>query len=118
MAVTALSGRYARRHGLASSFLPRPDGPEPTPSSTRPTASARTTPSWVGPTAVGAVLSLGLAAADDLPAIAAILASGLAAAGVAALAQRRIGGFTGDTLGAAGVVAETAGLLVAAAVLR
>jgi cobalamin synthase len=34
------------------------------------------------------------------------------------VARRRIGGFTGDTLGAAGVVAETAGLLVAAAVLR
>ena len=42
----------------------------------------------------------------------------LAAAAVAALAHRRIGGFTGDTLGAAGVVAETVGLLTAAAVLR
>ena len=34
---------------------------------------------------------------------------------VAALARRRIGGFTGDVLGASGVLAETAGLLVAAA---
>jgi adenosylcobinamide-GDP ribazoletransferase len=34
--------------------------------------------------------------------------------GVVALAWRRLGGYTGDVLGAAGVVAETVGLLVAA----
>jgi adenosylcobinamide-GDP ribazoletransferase len=34
---------------------------------------------------------------------------------VLALAWRRLGGYTGDVLGAAGVVAETVGLLVAAA---
>jgi adenosylcobinamide-GDP ribazoletransferase len=34
---------------------------------------------------------------------------------VLALAERRIGGYTGDVLGAAGVVGETVGLLVAAA---
>ena len=28
---------------------------------------------------------------------------------------RRVGGYTGDVLGAAGVIAETAGLIVAAA---
>jgi cobalamin synthase len=39
----------------------------------------------------------------------------VAMAGVVALAQRRIGGFTGDVLGAAGVVGETVGLLVLAA---
>jgi adenosylcobinamide-GDP ribazoletransferase len=43
----------------------------------------------------------------------------LAAAGgfaaVVGLARRRVGGYTGDVLGAAGVVAETVGLLVAAA---
>jgi adenosylcobinamide-GDP ribazoletransferase len=38
------------------------------------------------------------------------LAAGL---GVVRLAQRRIGGFTGDVLGAAGMVTETVGLLVA-----
>jgi cobalamin synthase len=32
-----------------------------------------------------------------------------------ALAVRRLGGFTGDVLGAAGMVGETAGLLAAAA---
>jgi len=72
----------------------------------------------VVPTAIGAVLAIGLAGADDPRSVIAVLAAGLAAAGIAALAHRRIGGFTGDTLGAAGVVAETTGLLVAAAVLR
>ena len=38
-----------------------------------------------------------------------------ASSAVVALARRRLGGFTGDVLGAAGVVAETVGLLVAAA---
>lgn len=39
----------------------------------------------------------------------------LAAAGVLALARRRLGGYTGDVLGAACVVAETVGLMVASA---
>ncbi|MDY7104508.1 MAG: adenosylcobinamide-GDP ribazoletransferase [Actinomycetota bacterium] len=39
----------------------------------------------------------------------------LAGAGVVALAMRRLGGFTGDVVGAAGVIAETVGLTVAAA---
>ena len=47
--------------------------------------------------------------------LAAIGAAFLAGACVLALAQRRIGGFTGDVLGAAGVVGETAALLVLAA---
>jgi adenosylcobinamide-GDP ribazoletransferase len=34
---------------------------------------------------------------------------------VVTLARRRLGGYTGDVLGAAGLVAETAGLLAAAA---
>ena len=70
------------------------------------------------PGAVGTVLVLGLALAEDPKSVAAVVAAGLAAAGVAALARRRIGGFTGDTLGAGGVVAETVGLLTAAAVLH
>jgi adenosylcobinamide-GDP ribazoletransferase len=105
MAVTALTGRYARSHGLASSFLARP-------------AEAGSGRPWVPPVAVGTVLALGLAVVDDPRSVAAVLAAGLAAAAVAALARRRIGGFTGDTLGAAGVVAETAGLLVAAAMVH
>ena len=104
MAVTALTGRYARTHGLASSFLPRPVAD----------ASGR---AWVPPAAVGTVLALGLATADDLRSVVAVVAAGLAATAVAVLARRRVGGFTGDTLGAGGVGAETVGLLVAVAVL-
>jgi cobalamin synthase len=39
----------------------------------------------------------------------------VAGGGVLWLSLRRIGGYTGDVLGAFGVVAETAGLLVSAA---
>src|SRR5262249_28169230 len=39
----------------------------------------------------------------------------LTAAGVAGFARRRVGGYTGDVLGAVAVMAETVGLLVAAA---
>ena len=94
MAVVAGTLAYARPAGLASSFLGAP----------------------VAPVAIGgAALALALAAGDGLAAMGAVLAAGLGAAGVAALARRRLGGFTGDVLGAAGVVAETTGLLVAAA---
>jgi adenosylcobinamide-GDP ribazoletransferase len=45
-----------------------------------------------------------------------VAASGLAGFGaVVTLAWRRLGGYTGDVLGAAGLIAETVGLLVAAA---
>ena len=39
----------------------------------------------------------------------------VAAGGVVLFGRRRIGGFTGDILGAAGVVGETVALIVAAA---
>lgn len=59
-------------------------------------------------------MTLGVVAAGARGAVA--VAVGLAAgAGVVALARRRIGGFTGDVLGAAGVVGETAALVAAAA---
>ena len=105
MAVTALTGRYARAHGLASSFLP----PSP--------PSSPAIPAWALTAAAGTVLAFGLALADEPRSGAAVVAAGAAAAAVAALGRRRIGGFTGDTLGASGVVAETAGLLIALAVL-
>jgi len=97
MALAASRLRYARAEGgLASAFL-----------------GAR-----------GAVLtgSLGIAAALVLasawrPAagVASVGAALLAAGAVLGLGVRRIGGFTGDVLGAAGMVGETVGLLVAAA---
>jgi adenosylcobinamide-GDP ribazoletransferase len=47
---------------------------------------------------------------------AAVAAAAVAAAvSVTWFARRRIGGYTGDVLGALGVLAETTGLLVAAA---
>ena len=60
--------------------------------------------------------ALALGAAWSVPAgPVAVAVAALGAAGVVALARRRLGGFTGDVLGAAGVVAETLGLCVAAA---
>lgn len=44
-----------------------------------------------------------------------VIGVGLGAGAVLWLAQRRIGGFTGDVLGAAGVVGETLGLVLATA---
>jgi adenosylcobinamide-GDP ribazoletransferase len=59
-------------------------------------------------------VSLGAFAGGRQPELA--VAVGMAAgAGVVALARRRLGGFTGDVLGAAGLVAETVALLIAAA---
>ncbi len=95
MGVTMGLVPYAREEGIASGFAGRS----------------------VAPAAVTAVVALAVVAvavggwAGPVTALAA--AGGFAA--VVGLAQRRIGGYTGDVLGAAGVVAETVGLLVAAA---
>ncbi|HVF13297.1 MAG TPA: adenosylcobinamide-GDP ribazoletransferase [Acidimicrobiales bacterium] len=113
MAVAARSVPYARGEGgLAAAFLGR---------SPLPVALG------------GAVLAGGLAVmvADAGPgpgpgpgaslpaaavvAVVAVVAVAVAGAAVVALARRRLGGFTGDVLGAAGLVGETVGLLVAAA---
>jgi len=53
--------------------------------------------------------------ADGVSGGAAVVAAILACAATIAFGMRRIGGFTGDVLGAAIVVAETAGLVVGAA---
>ena len=68
-------------------------------------------------TAVAAVAaSAGVAAVWSVPAGPVAVGAGVVAfLAVLALAERRIGGYTGDVLGAAGVVGETVGLLVAAA---
>jgi adenosylcobinamide-GDP ribazoletransferase len=66
--------------------------------------------------AAGALVAAVLVgAACGWPAVAVVAGAWVAVAGVAWLASHRLGGFTGDVLGAAGVVAETVGLLVAAA---
>jgi len=84
----------ARPTGLASAFLS--PGPRRLP---------------VAGLLLGAVLTA-FGAGD---AVAGVVALAIVAAAVMALAVRRLGGFTGDTLGAAGMMGETAGLLAAAA---
>ena len=98
MAVVARTVPYARAEGgLASAFLEDRG---------RPVAVA----------AVGLALSTAMTLLWHPVAGAVSLgAATLAAAGVVLLAWRRVGGFTGDVLGAMGLVGETVGLLVAAA---
>jgi adenosylcobinamide-GDP ribazoletransferase len=69
------------------------------------------------PPALGlaAAAALVVAALGVVPGGATVAAMVAGFAAVAVLALRRLGGYTGDVLGAAGVVAETLGLLVAAA---
>lgn len=97
MAVTVRSQPYAKsQEGLASLFI----GPR----------------RWISVALIGSILALGLGAlGDGLIGVLAVLMAGLTGSGVVALGRRRLGGYTGDVLGAAGVLAETAGLIFAAA---
>jgi cobalamin synthase len=100
-AVVLPYARAGENHGLAAAFLPDDE------------ASLRLT-------VTAGVLGLGASAAAlgwwrPVGGLAAFGAALLGGALVLLLARRRIGGFTGDVLGAAGVVAETVGLIVAAA---
>jgi adenosylcobinamide-GDP ribazoletransferase len=68
------------------------------------------------PAVLGIVLGAAMLVGWHAVAAPAVLAGALGGSfGVMLLAKRRIGGFTGDVLGAAGVVGETVGLLVAVA---
>lgn len=98
MAVAARAMPYARAEGgLASAFLEGAGHPAVV-------------------AAIGLAGSCTMTLAWRPTAGAASLASAtVAAAGVLLLARRRVGGFTGDVLGASGMVGETVGLLVAAA---
>ncbi len=99
MAVAARSVPYARSGGgLAAAFL----GRSPVPVACLGAAMA-------------AALAVALGDAGPARGLAAVVAVALAGAAVVALARRRLGGFTGDVLGAAGLVGETVGLLVATA---
>lgn len=73
---------------------------------------ARTPLVWAGALVVPAALAI--PSGDPARTALALVAAAVAAAGVVALARRRLGGVTGDVLGAAGVVAETVGLLALA----
>jgi adenosylcobinamide-GDP ribazoletransferase len=79
-------------------------------------ASAFGGPNRPGVMAVGTVAGLALAATwRPVPGLVAGVSALVAGAAVVALAERRLGGYTGDVLGAGVLVAETAGLVVAAA---
>lgn len=95
MALALASVPYARPRGAASGFAGR--------------ATVAT-----GATLVVA-LAVVVAARGGWAGAATAAAACAAFAGVVALAVRRLGGYTGDVLGAAGVLAETAALVVAAA---
>lgn len=98
-AVAVLTQPYARAEGLASAF--RAD-----------VGAGRRT-------ALVVVLGLGISGSLCLlggnAALAALVAGLLGGAGVVAFARHRVGGYTGDVLGAAVVTTETVGLLVLAA---
>jgi len=99
MAAAAAVLPYARRTGLATAFLASSAG--------RAARIASAAAIVVVAAALGAV---------SAPSLVAIPVAAAGAAGVHVLARRRIGGYTGDTLGAGGVLAETAGLLAGAVV--
>jgi adenosylcobinamide-GDP ribazoletransferase len=95
MALTLVLVPYARPSGTASAFAGRA----------------------LVPAGLAAAVGLGAAAVarGGAPGAVTALAALAAFVAVVAFAVRRVGGYTGDVLGAAGVIAETAGLIVAAA---
>ena len=103
---------YARRDGLAMAFLtppPEADGSGGPPG--RGTCEQGPVVAAIAAVAASAVVLAAGRGRRGLLALAAGLGAG---AGVLALGHRRLGGFTGDVLGAAGVTCETVGLVVAA----
>jgi adenosylcobinamide-GDP ribazoletransferase len=121
MAVVARSLRYARPGGLATAFVdPSTGDGEQAGDDVRVegvvVVPPRSMAGAIVPGLVGATLALGMAIAGrGAHGVAALGAELVGIVAVVVLAQRRIGGFTGDVLGAAGVVGETMGLLVLAA---
>jgi adenosylcobinamide-GDP ribazoletransferase len=104
---------YARADGLASAFLP-PPGPDPSGqgpgphSATRPVVDAALVAALAGGASAAVVASLSAGRRGA----AAVLAGWAGAAAVLGLARHRLGGFTGDVLGASAVVSETTGLVL------
>lgn len=95
-AMAALLGAlpYAREEGLASRF-----------------AGASWWTVAGGAVASAVVIAIGI----QWPALAAVGGAWLVVAATGSLARNRLGGFTGDVLGATGVLAETVGLVIACA---
>lgn len=94
MAVAGLAVPCARPGGLLSAF---------------------TGGDWRAIAAYGGVVAVGLAAVSGPAAVAAVGVAVVGGSATIAMGRSRLGGITGDVLGAAGIVAETAGLLAAAA---
>ena len=108
MAVTVRTVPYVRPAGLASAFLT-----VPIPAAERRRAAVLASPLVLA--VAGGLLAMGLAfAGRGVHGLAAVGAELAGAAAVVFLAWRRLGGFTGDVLGAAAVAGETAGLLTLA----
>jgi adenosylcobinamide-GDP ribazoletransferase len=107
MAVVARTVPYARDEGgMASSFV----------GDAEPHGRRSGLPPWAPVAAYGMAAAIALVLAGaGLKGLAVIAAALLGMGAVVWLAQRRIGGYTGDVLGAGGVLAETLGLLALAA---
>jgi adenosylcobinamide-GDP ribazoletransferase len=113
--MAAVVGRqpYARPGGLAGVYQA---GPGAAGSGAAGSGSARHGGQTWWPAATAVVVALAALVGWRAVAAPVVAAAGLVAAvGVVALARRRLGGYTGDVLGASGVVLETVGLVVAAA---
>jgi adenosylcobinamide-GDP ribazoletransferase len=96
MALIAVTVPYARQSGLATAFLGARPGP--------------VLIAGAVPVALAAILAV--ATTGSLLPLVALAGAAATAAGTVAFAHRRVGGFTGDVLGAAGVLAETVGLVL------
>jgi adenosylcobinamide-GDP ribazoletransferase len=90
---------YARDEGLASAFLNREDGPD------------KVLYGAVGGIALSALVAW---LAEGKRGLGSLLGGCVAGTAVLGLARHRLGGFTGDVLGAAGVSCETVGLVLLA----
>jgi adenosylcobinamide-GDP ribazoletransferase len=112
MAVVATSVPYARPEGgLASAFIE--PGPGNGPGDRR---SGRARRNGLVAGLLGAAIALGFCTRwRPIGGAVTVLVEVVAATLVVWFARRRIGGFTGDVLGAAGIVGETVALIVAAA---
>ena len=104
MAVAARALPYARDEGLASAFEPEPDDAA---------GNHGSLPAWAAVAAYGMAATLLFAVLGaGTRGVVIVAVEVVTMAAVVFLAHRRLGGYTGDVLGAGGVMAETVGLLV------